>query len=196
MRAVVKRNDANSLRQSSLNRIDLLFDRLNYIQRVDAVARDDHAANRLSPVTVERARAERIAKLYVRNVANVDRSAVRRADDDVRNVINRFNQPKPANNSPLPGLFQNVSAYVRVRALDRFYNCREWQVVTTKFVRVNVNLILLNITAHARNFRDAGHRVQLIAHEPILQRSQISQVHTVTFERVPEDLPYARCVRP
>jgi hypothetical protein len=55
--------------------------------------------------------------------------------------------------------------------------------------------MLLLESAHAGHFGHAGHGVELILDEPILNGVQCAAV-VRTFDRVPEDLPHAGCIRP
>ena len=73
---IVERNDLHSLRQARLYRLNPLLHALDYIERVDAVTRDNDTAHRFFAVLVEHAGAKRIAKLHVRDVAHIDGRAV------------------------------------------------------------------------------------------------------------------------
>jgi hypothetical protein len=174
LRAVVEGHDAHALGEPRLQLFKLALDRLDDFEDVDAVARHDHAAHRLGAVLVERAGAEGVAELHRRDVTDVDGGAVLRREDDVLQVGRRLDQTQPAHDRPLPGLLDDVPADVLVRAPDGLDHGRERQPVGAQAVRVDVDLILLDVAADRRHLGHARHRVQLVADEPVLQRAQVA----------------------
>ena len=66
----------------------------------------------------------------------------------------------------------------------------------TKAVGVHVDLVLLDVAAHGRDFGHARDGIELVADEPVLQAAEIPKREGRAFERVPEDVTNARGVRP
>src|SRR5690242_9800686 len=69
LRPVVERFDTDARRKSGFKLIELLFDGVDHVQRVDAVSRDHDTADRRLTVLVQSARAKRITELYFCEVA-------------------------------------------------------------------------------------------------------------------------------
>src|SRR5258708_28165811 len=110
LRTIIERNDAYTIWQARLQRADLLLDGIDYLQCVYAVARDHHAADSFLPVFVESAGAERVTKLYVSNVLDVNRDSIRRSENDVLYISGRLNQSDTAHHRPLAGLLDHIAA--------------------------------------------------------------------------------------
>ena len=71
----------------------------------------------------------------------------------------------------------------------------ERQVVGAQPVRIDVDLVLLDIAADRGDLGDAGDGVELVADEPVLERAQLAQRLRRALDRVPEDVPDAGGVR-
>ena len=69
LRAVVERHDRDARRQARLQSRDLLLYRVDHVLRVDAVTRDDDAADRLLRAFYERGDPKGIADLHVGDVS-------------------------------------------------------------------------------------------------------------------------------
>ncbi len=101
LRTVVKGHDLHAFRQPGSQRVEFLFDRVDYFQCVHAIARDHDPANRFLTVLVQRAGAKRVAEFYVGDVLDVNRSAVRRAQNDVLDIGNGLNQTDATHDRPV-----------------------------------------------------------------------------------------------
>ena len=55
-------------------------------------------------------------------------------------------------------------------------------------IRIDVDLILLDESADRRHFGDPGHRIQLVADEPVLEGPQLAQRMARALHGVPEDM--------
>ena len=89
----------------------------------------------------------------------------------------------------MPPTFRLLSRTAATTALER-------QVVGAQPVRIDVDLVLLDVAADRRDFGDARHGVELVADEPVLQRAQVAQRQRRALDRVPEDVADAGRVGP
>ena len=76
LRAIVERNNLNSLRQARLYSLDPLLHTLDYIECIDTITRDNNTTHGFFTVLVEHARAEGITKFDICDVAHIDGGAV------------------------------------------------------------------------------------------------------------------------
>ena len=88
----------------------------------------------------------------------------------------------------------HFGANVVVAALHRCYYILERDVVGAQLDGIEIDLVLLHESADTGDFGHAGHRVELILDEPILNRVKRAAV-VRPFDRVPEDLAHAGCIR-
>lgn len=68
--------------------------------------------------------------------------------------------------------------------------------MTTVTRSIDINLVLLNVTADRCDFGDAGNGVQLVADEPVLQAAQFPQRVRRALDGVPEDMADAGRIGP
>src|SRR5258708_2451863 len=101
LRAIVKGHNLYTFGQSGLQRLELLFDRIDHFERVDAIAGDYDPAHRFLAVLIQRAGAKRVAEFYLGDFTDINRSALRRAQDDVLDIGNGLNQTDAAYDRPL-----------------------------------------------------------------------------------------------
>src|SRR5439155_9798160 len=167
---------------------DLLLDAVDDVHGADPVAGHDHAAHRLVGPLDERRRPKRVADLYLGHLLDEDRHTALGADDDVLNVTYALDEAEASNDRPGAARLDDVAADVAVAPQDRVDDGRERDLVGAQPVGVDVDLVLPHRAADARDFRDAGYRVELVADEPVLERSQISQRVPLALDRVPVDV--------
>ena len=74
----------------------------------------------------------------------------------------------PFDSSTLPPTFRLLSRTADDHRAER-------QVVVPEAVRIDVDLVLLDVAADRRHFGDARHGVELVADEPVLQAAEIAQ---------------------
>ena len=84
----------------------------------------------------------------------------------------RTDEAAAANDELHPTGFNRLRTYVDVRVLDGFDQSIEWDVMKTQLVGINFDLVLADIAAHAGNFADSRHGLQLVFHHEVLQASQ------------------------
>ena len=170
--AVVERNDVHALGQARLHRCDLRFDGVDDFARIGAVANDDDAADGFLAALVEHAAAEFRPQLHVRHIADVDRRAVVAVEDDVFDVLPSIESGRCRERHLLVADLDDLRADVVVAALDGFDHGAQGNVVGAQFDGIDVDLILAYETADAGHFRHAGHGIELVLDEPVLQRVQ------------------------
>ena len=195
LRPVVERDEPDVRRETRLDLRDAGLDRVDDLFRVHAATGDHDTADRLLRAVDERGHPKRVAEVHVRHLLDVDRHAARGADDDLLDVVDGRNQPDAAHDQPGAVRIQHVAADIQVAVADRGDHRAERQVVRPQTIRVDVDLVLLDMTADRRDFGDARHGVQLITDEPVLQAAQVAQRQRGALDRVPEDVADAGRVR-
>ncbi len=186
--AVIEGNQSNTFGQPRLYFLDLFLDGFDRFESAYTVAHDDNAADGFLAVFIQRTGSKGITDAHLSHVADKDRRAVARTDNDVFDICRRFDEPKPADDGPFAGLFDHIPADIVIGSFDSFDHRRQRHVHGPQAVRIDVYLILLNVAANGRDLGDPGRGIELVAHKPVLQRPQVAQVHRVRFERVPIDL--------
>ncbi len=161
---------------------------------VGPIADDDDTSHDILTVFVEHAAAEFWSQVDIRDIANVDRRARAGGEDDVLNIRRRANQANSPDCHLLVAGFNDLRTNVRVATSNTLDDAAQGDVVGAQLNGINVDLILAYPTADARHFGHAGHRIQLVLDEPVLQGMQCSAV-VGAFDRVPEDLAHAGCIR-
>ena len=117
-RPVVERNDRDACREARLDLRDARLDRVDDLLRVHAAAGDDDAADGFLRALDERGHAKRVAELHVRHLLDVDRHAVRRADHDLLDVVDRCDQADAAHDQPGAVRIEHVAADIQVAVAD------------------------------------------------------------------------------
>ena len=128
-RPVVEGHDRHARGQPGLNLRDARLDRIDDLLGVDAGARDDDAADGFLRALHERRDAKGVADLDVRDLLDVHRHAVRRADDDRLDVVDRGDQADAAHDQPRAIRLEDVAADVDVAVADGGDDRAERQVV-------------------------------------------------------------------
>ena len=118
VRAVVERHDRDARRQAWCNLRDARFDGIDDNLRVDAGPRDDDAADGFLCPLHERGDPEGVADLDVRHLLDVDRHAVRAADDDPLDVVDGRDQADAAHDQPGAVRLEHVAANIQVAGAD------------------------------------------------------------------------------
>ena len=151
------------------------LNRIDDILRVDAGPRDDDAADGFLRPFHERSDPEGIADLDVGHLLDVDRDAVRAANNDSLDIVDGRDEPDASHDQPGAARLQDVATDIEVAGADGRYHRAQGQVVVPQAVRIDVHLVLLDIATDGGHFRDARHGIELIADEPVLQRAQLTE---------------------
>ena len=195
-RAVVERDDPHPLGQSGLEGRDLLLDPAGDFQRVLAIAHQHHAADNLLAVLLQHAAAEGRADLDRAQHADEDRRAVAALGDDrIADVIDVLDPTDRANQVLSVPLVDHPAADRRVGPGDSRVHLAQADAVGPELVGVEVDLVLLRRAPDAGHLGHARHAVELIADEPVLDRSQLAVILAATLNGVPKDLTDGRGVR-
>src|SRR5260370_15411308 len=112
LRSVVERNDMHTRWQARFNLPNLLLYAVDYVFRVLARPRHDHAADGFGAVFYKRSGSKGIAELYSAEVFHEDRRAVMRGDDDTANVVEVSDQTKATHDGPGTVLRNDVASNV------------------------------------------------------------------------------------
>ncbi len=79
-----------------------------------------------------------------------------RTDRHIADIIEIFDQAKPAHDGPGAVLGDHVSADVRIAGHDGTNDRAERQPIAAQPIWIDVHLVLLNCATDARHLRDAG----------------------------------------
>ena len=176
--AVVERHDPESPRQNLflVDLLDLVLHVLDDFAGVAAAEHQDDAGHDFAFAVDHRgAVPHRMADLHFGHVAHVDRRAVRFLDDDVLDVLQRFDEADAADDVLLGALFQNVAAGVGVVLGDGFEHVVQGQVVLAQEARVHHDLILLDEAADRVHVDDVGEALEQRADDPVFERAPFHQ---------------------
>ena len=169
IRAVIERHDGDALREPRLDLRDARLDSVDDVFRVDASAGDDDTADSFLCPFHERRHAKGVADLDICDLVHVDRNSVRVANDDPLDVINRFDEADAAHDQPRAVRLKDIAADIQVALAHGGDHRAEGQVVGPETIRVDIDLVLLDVATNRRHFGDAGDRIELVSDEPILQ---------------------------
>src|SRR5262249_43563860 len=160
-------------------------------ERVLAKPHDDDAADRFpASVQFSDAATDVRAESHLRDVADADGgSALVGAERDVLNVLDGGEIAAPADHVLAAREFEQTPLDGLVANLDGVDDRLVPNVERGEFVRVEIDLILLDEAADARHFRYARHGRQPVPEVPVLQTSQIGQrvLSRIVDERVLKD---------
>src|SRR5205823_6520231 len=194
--------------QSDLDFAKLLFDPASDLQRILALAHQDHAAGDLVAVLFQNAPARLRRQARAGQVSNSNPSPAGIRNDDVFKILNDLGlsavlvafrgiaqQADAANQELRICLENNVAADRRVGSSEPIDKAFQRDSFGSQADRINVYQILHGVTANAGDFRDSGNRIELVANVPVLDRSQPAQIVTGSLHGVPEDLARGRRIR-
>ncbi len=121
-----------------------------------------------------------------------------RLDDDLADVLDRLEVAAAPDHVLAPRELDEAPADLVVALADRLHDGLERQAVRRERVRVQRHLVLLLEAAHARDLRDAGHRLHGVPQEPVLIRADLvgRVLPALVDEGVLVDPADARRVRP
>src|SRR5213596_1266245 len=94
-------------------------------------------------------------------------------------------------NRPRPARLDDVTADVAVASHDGVDHGGEWDPVRAQAVGIDVDLVLAHGSADAGHLGHAGHRVELVADEPVLQRTEVAERRALALNGVPEDMAHS-----
>src|SRR5262245_53445296 len=191
-RTVVERNDRDAFRQARADLLDAGFDAVDHLLRVGACPRHDDAADRFVGPFHERRDTKRVADPNLADLVHIDGDAAGCPDHNLRDVIDRFDQPDPSYDRPRAVRLEHVAADVLIAPAYCLHDVAERHVVGPEPVGIDVDLILLNVAAYGCDFGDAGNSIELITNEPVLDAAKIAERMAVALDRVPEHMADTR----
>ncbi len=174
--AVIKGFDADARRQARRNLRNLGFHVADDLHRVFAGAHDNDAADGFVPADVKRAAPEIAADLHGRHVLEINRRAAALRQDDVLQIRIGIDEADAAHDKFHPVFLNHLAADVQIALLYGVHDHLHRHVHRAHPQRRDINLILPHESADARDFRHAGNGVELITHEPVLNRAEPAQI--------------------
>ena len=184
--AVIERDDLHARRQAWLDLSDARLHRIDHDLGIDARACDDHTADRLARAPDQRCDTKRVADLDVGDLLDVDRCAIRGAHDNLLDVVHRGDQADASHDQPGAVGLQDVAPDIDVALTHGGHDRAQRHFVLAQAIRIDVDLVLLDEAADGCHLGHARDRIELIAHEPVLERPQFSKGQRGTFEGVPK----------
>ena len=173
----------------------LVFDTVDDVNRADAIAGDDHTPDGFFRAFHQRTGPEGIPDLDLGHLADKNGHAVLRANDNVLDVADVFDEPEATDHGPGAARLHDIAPDIAVTPHDGVHDGRERDTEGAQAVGVHVNLILPHRSPDAGHFGHARHGVELIADKPVLERAQVAEGISRPFHGVPEDVPHPRGIR-
>ena len=167
---------------------DLFLHVLNDFVRVFAGAHDDDATNGFAPVYVERTSAEVAADLHRGDISQVYGRAATLGEDGLVEVGNGVDEAEAADDELHAVFLDDLAADVEVALTDGVHDLLQGDARGAHFRGGNFDLILPHEPANARHLSDAGNGVELVAHEPILQRAKLAEVVATALGQLGVDI--------
>ena len=197
-RAVVGRDDLHALRQTRLERLQLLLDVPDHLQGVLAVPHDDDAADDLPLAVPFRQSPPKFRSCRDPGdlVKEDGRPESVYAQGHVLQVLHGLDVAQPADHVLGLRHFHDPAAHVVVAPLDRRLDPVERYVVDQQLVGVDLHLVLLDEPADAGDLGHPDDRGEFVPEEPVLDAPQFRQVVPVAPEHVLVDPAHARGVGP
>ena len=173
-RAVVEGHDTDTLRKPWGNLCDARLHRVDHGLRVRAAACHNDAADRFGASLDQRRHAEGVADVHGGHLRDVNRRAVGGADGYLLDVGHRFDEPDAAHDGPGAIGFEHIAADILITATDGLDDVTNPKVDRTQAVRIDIDLVLLDVATDRRDLSHPWHRVELIPNEPVLDRAQLA----------------------
>ena len=189
--AVVVRHDVHAGRQDVVlpDVVDALVDPDQRRLRLAPVAHEDDALHHVRDVVVPHdAEPRRVADGDVGDVPHARGDALRRADDDVLDVVHVAEKTDAADGVGLLTHDQPLAADVRVGGLDAGDERRELGALAAQAEGVDLHVVLLGLAAEADDVDDALHLLELAFEDPVLRGLEIARRVAAPLDRVAEHL--------
>src|SRR5204863_2529315 len=148
--------------------LDLLFDAVDDVECVLAIAHDDDPANDFAtPVEFSNTAPDIAAEMDVANIFQIDGRAVFDFENNVLDVLDLFDVAAATDVVLGRGDFENFAADIRVTHLNRVDDFAERDVVGNESVWIEIDLVLLHEAANRRDFGDTFYRSARVPQLPL-----------------------------
>ena len=172
-------------------------------QWIKAVAHDHHAADGLGASFIESTTPQGGSLRDVRDITHADRHVVAHTDRNGLDVIDTFYKAQTPNDVLGAIHLNGASTHIEVGGFGCPEDIIERDAKRPHRIRVDIDLVFLDIAADGAHFADAFRSEQRIAHVPVLDGSQLFQapssgriaIGVQPLQGVPVDLPQRRGVR-
>ncbi len=136
--------------------------------------------------------------MYFRHISQIDRDTILDLQDDLLQVADTSDVTTSTDEKLGRCNFDCLTPYIRVALADRIDDIADWNVVGSKLVGIEIDLILPDKTAHRSHLGHTFDRLQRVPKPPVLERPQLGQIvfSAVIDQRIFEDPSDARRVRP
>ena len=153
------------------------------------------------PVRVECAAPKIATQFDARDIFEIDRNPILLHEHCLLDVFHIGDQTKTTHHELHAVLFDGLAADIEIRLTNGHHDHAHRNADGAHLLRVHLDLILANETAHTSHLGHARHCIQLIANVIVLQRPQLAQIITVPtrwidIEVVLIDPPKPRGIRP
>jgi len=195
--AVVVRHDPHAAGQGRVDLLDLLPHALQHLERVLALAQQDHALDHVVAVVLaHQPEPDPRAHDHGGQVADADGRASLHGHGHVADVPLVADEPEAAHDVHLGAVLDVGAARVAIPRREGVEHLLQRDAVGLQLQRVDEHLVLLGGAAEARDVDDAGHLAELPLDHPVLERLELQgRGAGRAHERVAEDLAHRRRVR-
>ena len=181
-RAIVDRDDLDASGQTPLQFGELGLHPIDDLQRVLAVAHDDHAGHGLAlAIQFDDTAPQRWPLDHARHVRQQHGRAVLSIDDDVLEIRLFSDVARRANHVLALALLEYTSADLTRCCAHRLHDSAQRNIVGSQPIRIDQYLVLAHEAAHRRDFGHTLDARQLELEEPILQGAQFGQIRVATL---------------
>src|SRR5262249_35051447 len=112
---------------------------------------------------------ESVADFDLGHLSDKDGDAILRANDYMLDVGHVFDEPEPTDHRPGATGLDDITPNITVTPHDCVHDRRERDAEGAQAVRIHINLVLAYSSPDTGHFGDAGHGVELITDEPVLE---------------------------
>ena len=182
--AIVDRPDFDAGRQRGFDLFQFLFQSPRDLMAVFAHQHEAEPEHRFTvAVCRDGSLSDFVADLHFGDIANADRYAVASGHDDVLDLLDVDRAALSVDEQHAAHVADVASADVAVVGSQGRDHFVEGQLVTDEPLRIDPHLKLLFVAAPTVNLGDSGHAAQLRLHNPVVNRSQLSQFLHADFVR-------------
>ena len=146
------------------------------LARILAGAHDDDASDDFATIDIQGAAPKIPAKLYRGHLLEQDRHALANLQRDLLDVGDALDKAGAADHEFHPAFLDGLAADVEVALRHRRHDLVECHIERPHLLRGDLDLVLPDESADAADLGDSRDGVELVANEPILERTQLTEV--------------------
>src|SRR5690606_11871188 len=178
--------DLDTIGQARCDRRDARLHGVDHLERVLAVTHHDDAGHDVAATILVRDTAPDVGSdLYPADVAHPHgRPAGTGSEHDVLDVLDTREVAEPAHHVLAAAELQDARTDVGVRHAHGVRDLPHGEAIAVQSLWIHLHLVLPHVPADGCDLLYAGHALQLVADEEVLQAAQRGQVVAIGFDRV------------